>query len=1048
MQELIKSIDSHIINSDSYDEKVPFLDSLADLIKNYFELQDSTSSREFLFDENNTKDIRRFISVCIIRILGISGDKHLKKSMFLVSKLFLGAIPELCKSIDLNSKTETYQVESIVVDFISRREKEFKENLAYDGGASLINNFQRSYRQYFNNNTNKLILSPFLEEIITKQKLDKIFLEITEYFSAVSERKYEYYQKVKGDLNDFIIEAHDVGSFYALNYVRDPFQNILNAIVKDFENSPLNSPAILTIHKSEKKYPFYKNAKNDISLYLIKDGLGYAFKTSIKIIDFVASDIKFDKKEVYIGDVKSLSTTVIFEYQILESCDSILMEIELNWTAIDGSNNSQKEVIELIGQQRSVNWDYVKGLQPYDLEPVDNENELIGRENILSRLKLMAVDKIGSSYIYGQRRVGKTSIVKTLLNSISGSNLLVIYIEAGDWNDAQNPFKSMDTLGKKICKKVQSANVKFKSVPLPKFTGSFSNITEFLDEVNEIDDNFRVLIILDEFDRISRELFERGDIGKSFLLTVRSISNRSQFGFILVGGEKMEFILSQWQEFNKFKPVRVDYFSKEEDWKDFTQLIKKPVADVLEISDKAIEFIYNKTSGNPYFTKIICIELYNLMMSNRDIHVTDKEALTASIIARNSTNIGATDFSHFWEDGIKGRVEKEEETSIKRRKILIIISSIIKNEKLPTKSNIIDNALEYDLDKVEVDRYLKEFEQRKILYFNGTYYAFYVNFFEEWLLDGGIDKIISSFEEEERLYLNKKQDEELSVKFQEINDVTKHWKMFKGKLVTANDVRNWLDQFEDVYDQRLVFKILQNLKFYTEFEVREKLEVLFKLVRRQINASGKSKTLFEGKRKREDILVSYLDDSPAKGGSFYTKIFVDTNNIYKDNSCVPNLIDKRIKEIRNLNCLLIVDDFLGSGSTMINNITKYRDELLVTKEKGLELIFGFITGFQEARDRVEKHLQDLGITASIIIIDPLDDSNMCFSNSSAIYKTSIERNKAQSICHRKGVALDKKQPLGYNDLQTAIVFPVNCPNNSLPILWKMTEEWTPLFERN
>lgn len=272
--------------------------------------------------------------------------------------------------------------------------------------------------------------------------------------------------------------------------------------------------------------------------------------------------------------------------------------------------------------------------------------------------------------------------------------------------------------------------------------------------------------------------------------------------------------------------------------------------------------------------------------------------------------------------------------------------------------------------------------------------------------------------------------------------------MPKSDLKTKlNPVNSY--QILNPYDQRLVFKILQNLKFYNEFEIREKLETLYKLVRRQINAAGKSKILSEGKRKREDILVTYLDDSPAKGGSYYTKIFVDANNIYKDNSCVPNLIEKRIKEIRNLNCLLVVDDFLGSGKTLVENIISYKEELLyLTKERGLELIFGLITGFQEAKDKVEKHLQDLGISATVIIVDPLNESDMCFSNSSSIFKTSIERSKAHSICHRIGSTLDKKQPLGFSDSQTAIVFPINCPNNSLPILWKRNENWVPLFERN
>jgi len=437
------------------------------------------------------------------------------------------------------------------------------------------------------------------------------------------------------------------------------------------------------------------------------------------------------------------------------------------------------------------------------------------------------------------------------------------------------------------------------------------------------------------------------------------------------------------------------------------------------------------------------------MVVNRDIHVTQKEAELATIIARNSTNIGATDFSHFWEDGIKGKVEKEEETSLKRRKILIVISNLIKLQRKTTKVNIVDYGLDYGLNKDEIERYLIEFDQRKIIQLIGDQYRFFVDFFEEWLLAGGVDKIISSFEEEERLSLNKKMEEEASIKSSEIINLLKSWKIYKGSEITINHVRNWLEQFDDVFDQRLIFKILLNVKLYNDFEIREKLEDLFKLVKKQITVAGSAKVLQEGRRKREDILVSYLDDNPSKGGSYYTKLFVDANNIYKDNSCVPHLLEKKVSEIRSINAVVIIDDFLGSGGSLIENITKFRNEFLnITNERKIELIFGLIAGFQEAKDKVEKHLQKLNIPSSVFIIDLLDETDICFNNSSKIFNTSIERKKAQDICLKIGTKLEKKHPLGYNNCQATVVFPVNCLNNSLPILWKKTENRIPLFERN
>jgi hypothetical protein len=39
------------------------------------------------------------------------------------------------------------------------------------------------------------------------------------------------------------------------------------------------------------------------------------------------------------------------------------------------------------------------------------------------------------------------------------------------------------------------------------------------------------------------------------------------------------------------------------------------------------------------------------------------------------------------------------------------------------------------------------------------------------------------------------------------------------------------------------------------------------------------------------------------------------------------------------------------------------------------------------------------------------------------------------------------EPLGTGGQQALVVFEHNCPNNTLPLLWKKTDAWTPVFER-
>jgi hypothetical protein len=142
-----------------------------------------------------------------------------------------------------------------------------------------------------------------------------------------------------------------------------------------------------------------------------------------------------------------------------------------------------------------------------------------------------------------------------------------------------------------------------------------------LESVARIVPEFKILFILDEFDELPIDVYKRCPIGDTFFLTLRSISAKANFGFLLVAGEKMEFIIStQGDALNKFQPVRIDYFDNPQS--DFKDLVRKPVVKWnIEVSDRAVYELYQQTGGNPYFTKQICGELFKLIVNRRDGHI-------------------------------------------------------------------------------------------------------------------------------------------------------------------------------------------------------------------------------------------------------------------------------------------------------------------------------------------------------------------------------------------------------------------------------------------
>src|SRR5439155_6367837 len=140
------------------------------------------------------------------------------------------------------------------------------------------------------------------------------------------------------------------------------------------------------------------------------------------------------------------------------------IEVDVSWRNFDLSLAKHRESFQFDAQRSDVDWAGLTQRDPYSLEPVTTEAELVGRADILAELVARAqAPSIGSSYLFGQKRVGKTSIVRTVKSHLSKLRLadyLVIYLEAGDYitGDAKT---TIDTLGHTLCDAIRSSDDRF-----------------------------------------------------------------------------------------------------------------------------------------------------------------------------------------------------------------------------------------------------------------------------------------------------------------------------------------------------------------------------------------------------------------------------------------------------------------------------------------------------------------------------------------------------------------------------------------------------------
>lgn len=466
----------------------------------------------------------------------------------------------------------------------------------------------------------------------------------------------------------------------------------------------------------------------------------------------------------------------------------------------------------------------------------------------------------------------------------------------------------------------------------------------------------------------------------------------------------------------------------------------------IEYSDDAINSLYEITAGNPYFTNLICAYIFQNASTRRDCYITNDEIETS--VNDATQELSTNTFQHFWDDGITEIGDQAIQKSIRRRKVFIAISDSLEISHLATLEIIKSHDLVYDI--ASVDNELREFVSREILLVNRTNntFRFKVELFRLWLKTRGVNELIASFPNLDANLRKLQAEESQRVGSSELVELVESWGLYKGQQITEDKVRVWLEQFGKPRQQRMMFKVLQGLRFYTSAAIREKMKEIDSFVRRD-----SLRQYPKGKRKRADILVSYLD-SLGKSGAHFARLYADVADIYVDNVVEKGRLVELLLNQPDIQALVFIDDFVGTGNSAITYLKEVcKDITPVIKGRDLKLKFVFVSivAFTEGWLRLQKEVDSLGVDVLLHTCETLDQKNQCFSENSLYYTNAAEREQAKELAINFGKQLEKKWPLGYGNLELALVFEHGCPNNSLPILWDDASgdfEWRPLFKRH
>jgi hypothetical protein len=949
--------------------------------------------------------------------------------------IFDSSLSSIYKNAGLDHRAQAFQKRDAVREAWEALRAAFLRLSEAQLPLDALSQFRQRLLQIFNSERAKLLLHPLLPSRFQDVLILATLKELDQYLAADGAEKRDAAHSTEESIRGFR-EIMNGTPLILREFISPAFDALFQAFAESWTTDPSNLPASITLDPRGYRYPLNQvGCTFDISIVLKNEGPGVAWDVTITYM----TDLAFHERELYIGTLEPGTIVIQLPETVEEMASPAAVTCAVRWSDSSGSQSLPYEfTIEC--QRSDVDWPTLSSRSPYSTEPVFKEHQFFGRQEMLDILiRRLAQDEMPSFYVIGQKRVGKTSFVQRiaeLTHARTNYQTRVLFISP-EYYIAATAHETVLRLAQHIGREL-SRYYPDICRPLSTPISELRDLTPFFDALQAA--GKRIVIAIDEFDEIPAELYEENSSqSRAFFLALRGISTQPHISFIVVGSETLELVMrEQGQRLNKWAPLKLDYFSKDSSWNDYCDLIVKPVDNEIDYGDEAIDELYKITSGHPYFTKLLCQRIIDHACQRRLSWITDQSVSEASHELVEELDSGP--FQHFWKDGLIGSSAQQEQQRFLRQRLLLAAADLSRKRRALSYESVLNHPSVVNI-AASARPELSQFFARRIFTGDQSNFEFRVTFFIRWLERKGTEQVAATIEDSSHIIEQLVANAHLAISSKEIVDVSRDW-IYKAHHVTTDEVRAWLEQFGGPEEQRLAFRVLAALDFIRADSYQREFGLFAQAIQHRLPAIIRG-----GTRKRGDMIVSYLD-SPGKSGAALARKFADSARILTDRIVERGRLATRLSGEDPVSALIFVDDFIGSGDTACAGIEAVWAECGdIIKQRGMFVFFLCAAATDYGRDRVVTLTQSLYSRFEVNIVTIFGDERRVFSPQSQTFTDEIERERARELFAKHGKALEPRNPLGYHEGQLAVVFEANCPNNSLPVLWKTRGSWKALFPR-
>lgn len=337
----------------------------------------------------NARD-REFVVACLLRLMAADDGYFSGKSSFAVLAMQLlddtRAAP-LYKELGLRPEDQTYEKVRKLRTVVTDLETDAQAALKSFASLSHVGAVHRKLMKLLNDRRSYPIRS-FVPTELLQNKLSVAVSDVEEYLSSEGRKTITSYDNAKSSLGDLADTCHETGTCYSLD-IFGKFAAIAEQYIDAHFSSGSNSERpIITLRPISKRYPFHvADALLRLSFVVSNSSGGRAYDLSVAIV--LNSDLTIRSSEHFLGSIGPNDELVVsFDAVVTNSLEACPTIVTVKWTTYDGTEQSLAEEFELPGQVRHIDWESLETEEPepYSLEPVDSEEDLVGRDQVLHDL--------------------------------------------------------------------------------------------------------------------------------------------------------------------------------------------------------------------------------------------------------------------------------------------------------------------------------------------------------------------------------------------------------------------------------------------------------------------------------------------------------------------------------------------------------------------------------------------------------------------------------------------------------------------------------------